>query len=235
MKRMTEHTGASYEGVASRYADTVDTKPWNAYYERPAVTSLLPPLTNTKVLDAGCGSGWYAEYLLGRGATVTAFDLNVEFVTRTESRVGSLARVLQADLAAPLDFAADDEFDVVVCPLVMHYLKDWQPVFREFHRILKPHGVLVFSTHHPFMDWKLFNKEDYFAVELLEDEWEIGKVSFYRRPLTTISHDLDSAGFFIERLLEPQPTEDFRRVHPEGYERLTKNPWFLVVRARKKD
>jgi hypothetical protein len=85
------------------------------------------------------------------------------------------------------------------------------------------------------MDWTLFDKEDYFALELLEDEWDIGKVRFYRRPLTAISQALDSAGFFIERLLEPQPTEDFRRVHPEGYERLTKNPWFLVVRARKKD
>ena len=232
---MTEHTGASYEGIACKYAETVDTKPWNAYYERPAVISLLPSLMNAKVLDAGCGSGWYAEYLLSRGAAVTAFDVNLEFVTLTRTRVGERAHVLRADLAAPLDFAGDGEFDVVVCPLVMHYLKDWQPVFRELHRILKLHGVLVFSTHHPFMDWKLFNKEDYFAVELLEDEWDIGKVRFYRRPLTAISQELDSAGFFIERLLEPQPTEDFRRVHPEGYERLTKNPWFLVVRGRKKD
>ena len=235
MKRMTEHTGASYEGLAGKYAETVDTRPWNAYYERPAVISLLPSLLNARVLDAGCGSGWYAEYLLSRGATVISFDVNAEFVTLTRTRVGERAHVLQADLAAPLDFAGDGEFDVVVCPLVMHYLKDWQPVFREFRRILKPHGVLVFSTHHPFMDWKLFDKEDYFAVDLLEDEWDGWKVRFYRRPLTAISRDLDSAGFYIERLLEPQPTEDFRRAHPEGYERLTKNPWFLVVRARKKD
>jgi len=235
MKRKTEHTGTSYEGIAGKYAETVDTKPWNAYYERPAVISLLPALLNARVLDVGCGSGWYAEYLLSRGAAVTAFDVNLEFVTLTRTRVGERAHVLRADLADPLDFAGDGEFDVVVSPLVMHYLKDWQPVFREFHRVLKPHGMLVFSTHHPFMDWTLFDKEDYFALELLEDEWDIGKVSFYRRPLSAISQALDSAGFFIERLLEPQPTEDFRRVHPEGYERLAKNPWFLVVRARKKD
>jgi SAM-dependent methyltransferase len=235
MERMTQHTGASYDGIARKYAETVDTRPWNAYYERPATISLLPSLMNAKVLDAGCGSGWYAEYLLSRGATVTAFDFNLEFVTITQSRVGARARVLQADLASPLNFAEDGEFDVVICALVLHYLKDWRPTLLEFHRILKPHGSLVFSTHHPFMDWRLFNKEDYFAIELLEDEWDIGKVSFYRRPLTTISQDLDSAGFFIERLLEPQPTEGFRRVDPEGYERLTKNPWFLFVRARKKD
>jgi SAM-dependent methyltransferase len=232
---MTEHTGASYEAIAGKYAETVDTKPWNAYYERPAVISLLPVLAQAKVLDAGCGSGWYTEYLLGRGATVTAFDVNAEFVALTKARVGSRANVLQADLAHPLGFADDEAFDVIVCPLTMHYLKNWRPAFCEFHRILKPQGVLVFSTHHPFMDWKLFNKEDYFALELLEDEWDVGKVRFYRRPLTAMSEALNAAGFFIERLLEPQPTEDFRRVNAEGYERLMKNPWFLVIRARKKD
>jgi SAM-dependent methyltransferase len=189
---------------------------------------------NLKVLDAGCGSGWYAEYLLKRGATVTAFDVNTDFVTLTQARVGGRAHVLQADLAEPLQFAGDSEFDVVVCPLVMHYIKDWPPIFGEFHRILKPSGILIFSTHHPFMDWKHFNKEDYFAIELVEVEWNSGKITFYRPPLTTISQDLEATGFFIERLLEPQPTEDFRRVHPEGYERLTKNPWFLMIRARKK-
>ena len=88
---MTQHTGASYDGIAGKYAETVDVKPWNAYYERPAVISLLPSLINVKALDAGCGSGWYAEQLLSREATVTAFDLNSEFVALTRSRVGALA------------------------------------------------------------------------------------------------------------------------------------------------
>jgi SAM-dependent methyltransferase len=235
MKQMTQHTGASYDGIAGKYAETVDTKPWNAYYERPALISLLPSLENARVLDAGCGSGWYAEYLLSHGAAVTAVDLNSEFVALTLVRVGDRARVQQADLSCPFGFAEDGEFDVILSALVLHYLRDWHPVLCEFRRVLKPHGTLVFSTHHPFMDWNLFNKDDYFAIELLEDDWKIGKVSFYRRPLTVISQDLDRAGFCIERILEPQPTEDFRREDPEGYERLTRNPWFLCVRARRKD
>jgi SAM-dependent methyltransferase len=231
---MTQHTGASFKAIAAKYAATVDSRPWNAHYERPAVISLLPPLENTKVLDVGCGSGWYAEYLVAHGATVTAFDFNAEFVAFTRTRIANRATVLQADLAEPLVFAADEEFDLAVCPLVMHYLRDWKPALRELHRVLKPLGVLVFSTHHPFMDWKLFNKEDYFATEVVEDNWEgIGRVTYYRRPLTAISEALRSAGFWIERLLEPQPTEDFQRVNLDSYERLSKNPWFLVIRARK--
>jgi len=234
MEPTSKHTGACYEGKALQYAETVDTRPWNAYFERLAVVSLLPPLAGAKVLDACCGSGWYAEYLIQRGANVTAFDFNSEFVDLTRSRVGDQAKVFQADLAEPLKFAQNEEYDLVLCPLVMHYLKEWEPTLREFHRVLKPKGIFVFSTHHPFIDWTYHKRENYFATELLEDEWDVGKMEFYRRPLTAMSQALDGAGFLIERLLEPQPTENFRLANPERYEHHLRNPLFLVIRACKK-
>lgn len=230
---MTQHSGASYETIAEKYAATVDTKPWNAHYERPAMLSMMPPLAGATVLDVGCGSGWYAEQLVGRGAAVTSFDYNEHFVALTRARLENRAKVLRADLAQPLTFAASAQFDLVVCPLVLHYLRDWLPSLREFYRVLKARGVLIFSTHHPFADWELSDRDDYFLTELLEDEWEdVGKVTFYRRPLTAICEALHAAGFSIEKLLEPQPTDDFRRVKPADYERLQKNPGFLVIRAR---
>ncbi|MCB0211317.1 MAG: class I SAM-dependent methyltransferase [Anaerolineae bacterium] len=232
---MTQHTGASYQSIAGKYAQIVDRQPANAYYERPAVLSLLPPLAKAAVLDAGCGSGWYAEYLTQQGAVVTSFDMNAEFVALTQARVGNRATVLQANLVEPLDFADDGTFDLIVASLVMHYLKDWQPTLREFYRVLKPTGKLVFSTHHPFMDWKIFEREDYFAVDLLDDEWaNVGKVQFYRRPLTLMSHDLQAAGFVIERLLEPQPTQDHWQADPKQAARFNTHPWFLIIRAIKK-
>jgi SAM-dependent methyltransferase len=228
-----KHTGDSYDGKANKYAESVDTRPWNAHYERPAVVSLLPTLKGKSVLDAGCGSGWYAEHLLDQGANVVAFDFNADFVQFTRRRVAQRARVFQADLAEPLDFASAEQFDLILCSLVLHYLKDWQPTLREFRRVLSPRGTLVFSTHHPFTDWQYFKTENYFAVDLVEDEWDIGKMKFYRRPLTSMSRDLEAAGFDIERILEPQPTEAFNRVNPEAYRRHQNRPLFLVVRARK--
>ncbi|GEM_PF-4568808 len=64
---MPEHTGASYQGIAGQYARQVDTNPMNACYERPAVLSLLPSLAQNRVLDAGCGSGWYNERVAVNG------------------------------------------------------------------------------------------------------------------------------------------------------------------------
>lgn len=227
-------TGSCYEAVAKEYARKQEAQPYNVYYERPGVLSLLPELKGLDVLDVGCGPGWYAEYLVGQGASVTAVDLNKDFVSLARERVGGKASVLQADIAEPLTFARDHAYDLIVAPLVMHYLKDWQSTLKEFHRVLKPEGVLVFSTHHPFMDFTLYEEvENYFEIMHIVDEWEIGTMRFYRRPLTRISEDLDASGFVVERLLEPLPTEAFRKVHPEGFEKLSKNPWFLIVRARK--
>lgn len=223
---------ACYEAMAEAYAATVDTKPHNAFYERPAVLSLLPPVVGKRVLDVGCGSGWYAEYLVEQGATVTAIDVSPKMVAFTQARLGDRATVLEADLGRPLAFE-NGSFDLVLCPLVMHYLQDWGPVFGEFQRVLTDGGQLLFSTHHPFMDFQQFAVDDYFAIELLEDTWSLGKVRYYRRPLTDMIDALAEANFVVERLLEPRPTDDYRAADPEWFQRLSTNPWFLVIRAKR--
>jgi SAM-dependent methyltransferase len=228
-----KHTALCYESIASKYAATVDTKPHNALYERPAMISLFPPLKGLRVLDAGCGSGGYAEYLADNGAQVTALDFNTEFVALTKKRLGNRATVFQADLTNPLSFAQNASYDLVIAPMVLHYICDWSPVLAEFNRILKGNGLLIFSTHHPFMDWQLFKTEDYFATDFINDEWSIGKVSYFRRPLTAICESIRSGGFVIETILEPRPVAAFRKSDPENYEKLMKNPWFILFRAKK--
>jgi SAM-dependent methyltransferase len=232
---MSKHTGNSYLSIATKYAELQDQQPFTLYFERPGFLAFLPPLENKRVLDAGCGPGFYSAYCLQQGASVTAFDLNSEFVAYTKERTKGNAEVLQADLAEPLAFAEDSSFDVIVCALVLHYLEDWLPTLKEFRRVLKPTGQLIFSTHHPFTDWKEFEKEDYFAIDLLEDEWDVGKVQFYRRPLRKISDDLGQAGFLLERIGEPQPLQPPEGIVFKSYEKLMKNPWRLYIAARPND
>ena len=230
---MADHTGSSYDDIANKYADTVEDKPIMVYFERPAFLSLLPSVKNMQVLDAGCGNGWYSAYLLAEGAKVTAFDFNKDFVKRTEERLQERARVFQANLAEPLTMLSDEAFDLIICPLVMHYIKDWLPVFKDFNRILKAGGHLIFSTHHPSTDLQLSKGDDYFATELIEDEWDVGKVTFYRRPLTTMTTDLRNAGFVIEDILEPQPLKTLEAIDADLYKRFNTNPLRLMFRVRK--
>ena len=228
----------AYNDLAEAYAALVDTKPHNAYYERPAMLSLLPDVNRKHVLDAGCGPGVYTEWLVAHGATVVAFDANKKMVRLARGRLGDKAQVLQADLEAPLDFLADASFDVIVAPLVMDYVKDWEPAFNEFHRVLKKGGCLVFSMEHPYGKF-YFHKEagNYFDVELVEFTWRgFGKpviVPSYRRPLSGVINPLLKAGFTLDQILEPLPTEEFSLIEPEEYEELIHSPGFMCVRAVK--
>ncbi len=230
---MDKHTGASYDDKADKYSDAQDTKPWTLYFERPGMLQFLPDATGLDVLDAGCGPGYYAKHFVDHGARVIAFDRHPLFVEQTRLRTGQRATVYQADLAEPLTFCADASIDLVVSILVLHYLQDFLPALLEFRRVLRPAGILIFSTHHPFTDLEMATSGDYFATELIEDEWDIGKVSFYRRSLSTITQDLFRAGFLIEEIAEPRPISPPEGIVAAWFERAMKRPQRLLVRARK--
>lgn len=228
----------SYQIIGERYASQALDSVYNDYYERPVMYSLLGEVKSQKVLDAGCGPGSYAEWLVVHGATVLALDASPKMVQLTRQRLGSRAVVRQADLNEPLNFIETGSFDVVLCALVLDYVQDWDRLFTDFHRILVKRGRLVFSVHHPFfLDLKV--KADiearYFSIEQVEEDWlAFGlKIPAYRRPLGAMSSALWEAGFLIEQIIEPKPTETCRQVHPKYYEKLSRHPVFLCMSARK--
>src|SRR5688572_20852553 len=102
----------AYNTLAGSYASLVDTKPHNAYYERPATLSLLPDVAGKDVLDAGCGPGVYSEWLVEHGARVTGIDASAKMIELAKQRLQGRAEIHEADLSRPLDFLEDGSFDL---------------------------------------------------------------------------------------------------------------------------
>jgi ubiquinone/menaquinone biosynthesis C-methylase UbiE len=224
-----------YDAMAAEYAADNDEGAYNAYYERPATIALLGGIRGKDVLEVGCGAGPLTEYLVEHGARVTASDVSPEMVRLAKTRIGDRAEFVVADIEEPLSFANDGSFDIVVASLVMHYVKNWEPVLSEFHRVIRPTGGVVFSTHHPTMDWEL-TPSNYFETRQITETWKKGsgkyEVTFWRRPLTAMTQAIASSGFVIEQLVEPEPLPELYERSPRDYSILATKPRFLFFRLR---
>jgi SAM-dependent methyltransferase len=229
----------AYQKLAQSYADLAPTKDYNAYYDRPATISLLDEIAGHTVLDAGCGPGIYTEILIQRQATVTALDVSENMLEYAKQRNGDQARYFLADLESPLHFLQRDEFDGILSALTVSYVRDLKILFKEFGRILKPGGWFVFSTEHPFFGYTYFGLENYFITQAVSGTWtsfdQKMDMPSYFHSLTYITDSLLENGFEIEKILEPLPTKDFKKVNPNGYAKRMNFPSFIHFKARKKN
>lgn len=223
----------AYDTLASGYDEQGDTKPANAYLERPATLSLTPDVSGAHILDLGCGAGYLTCELTDRGASVVGLDASHTMLTYARDRAHD-ADFLQADLGSDFPFS-HDVFDGVVSSLAFHYVRNWERLFRTVRRVLRPGGWIVFSVQHPHADFEEYDDaQNYHETERVSATWEsFGEnvdVPTYRRPLSAMMTPALDAGFRLDRIVEPTPTEEYRRVDPERYEYEATRPNFLCLR-----
>jgi ubiquinone/menaquinone biosynthesis C-methylase UbiE len=235
---MQQKITAAYQTLAEGYNRLIDTKPHNAYYDRPNTLSLFPDVAGKKILDAACGPGKYAEILMAAGAHVEGFDISPAMVALAKERNNGKGNFWIHNLADPLPMLNDESFDIVLCALAIHYLPSWEVCIKEFCRVLKPGGLLIISMEHPFNDYLYFKSNNYFATEPVSATWRgFGKpveVFSYRRSLTDCMAPLTQNGFWIAEMLEPLPTKEFEKADARHFKELSLFPAFLCVRAVKK-
>ncbi|OGN98581.1 MAG: hypothetical protein A2Y89_05650 [Chloroflexi bacterium RBG_13_51_18] len=208
---------------------------WNNLYERPAVIARLPSLKGKNVLDTGCASGFFTEYALKNGARVTAVDISKVMTERLVARIKSVKlTIFCADISRPMSFLKSNTYDCVICSLVLHYIKDWEPLLAELHRVLKKGGRLVISTHHPFEMYQYLKLPSYYDFKMVEDTWGSSgprpfKVHYYVRPLKEVLRPIVRSKFNIISIDEPLPTKECKELAPEVYKRLMERPGFLFI------
>jgi ubiquinone/menaquinone biosynthesis C-methylase UbiE len=227
----------AYIRIADKYAEITDTKPHNAYYDRPATKSLITDAKNKRIADIGCGTGAYTQWLVKNGAKVIAIDANEKMLSYARKRVGNHAKYYLANMEEPLRCLQDDYLDGILSALAITYVRDHNSLFAEFNRVLHHNGWLVFSTEHPFFSYRFFKIRNYFKTKEVSCIWTgFGKkvrMKSYYHSLGSICEALYKNGFVIERIVEPKPIKKFKEVNPREYSKLMKIPVFICIKARK--
>lgn len=136
-----DRRAASYTDVIKKNLDGG----WDAVWADMLISRF--PGTNDqplKVLDIGCGPGFYSIILARRGFQVTAADFSAEMLEEARKNAGKDAALIeyrQMD-AQHLD-CPDESYDVIVSRNLTWNLPDPVQAYRDWKRALKPGGALL--------------------------------------------------------------------------------------------
>ncbi|HIU17435.1 MAG TPA: class I SAM-dependent methyltransferase [Candidatus Avidesulfovibrio excrementigallinarum] len=106
----------------------------------------LPAQPGLKVLDAGCGPGFFSILMARGGHDVTAVDCSASMLDATLANVGRFCpdrRVRTAAMDVQQLALPDKSFDVVLSRNVTWNLEHPEAAYAEWLRVLRPGGVLL--------------------------------------------------------------------------------------------
>ena len=213
--------------------------------EWPALRALLPDVRGLRLVDLGCGYGWFCRWARGQGAaTVLGLDVSAKMLARAQALTpeGGIT-YRQADLER-LDLPAAS-VDLAYSSLAFHYIEDLPHLLAAVYRALAPGGRLVVSMEHPIYmapsrpDWvvgqdgrKTWPVDGYLIEGPRTTDWLAEGVVKQHRTLGTTLTLLMRAGFTLTHAEEWRPTDAQIRARPELAEELER-PMFLLLAARR--
>lgn len=218
---MSERTRRAYD----QWAPTYDTSPNpQIVLEFPDVLGLLAPIAGETILDAACGTGRYTVPIAERGAVVIGLDFSTEMLAIARRRLPA-TEFHATDLTKPLPFLPH-HFDAILCAQALKHIPDLGLVMREFARVLRPGGRVVFSVTHPGMVWDDYEMREHPGF-LLPAHADI-----IHHQLNDYMAAVENAGLRIARLVEIPISERIRALLTErSYPLVAGRNQILAVRA----
>ena len=223
-----------------RSLDGLDAAP-----EWPSLRALLPALAGLRILDLGCGFGWFCRWAREQGAAhVRGIDVSEKMLARARATTPDAAIAYErADMEMlRLPEAA---FDLVYSSLALHYIAGLDVLVAQIHGALVPGGRLVFSVEHPIYTaptrpgWsqdaagrKIWPIDSYLAEGPRSTDWLAKGVIKHHRTIATYIDILLRSGITLAHVEEWGPSEAQIAARPSLADERQRPP-FLLVAARR--
>lgn len=188
-----------FQKIASEYISLErdeDRSHYEMFVNWPSMKAMLPE-PPVRVLDYGCGGGFYSQMLAQKGHSVLAVDNAPQMVEYTR------LKNIDAKVWSYNDKPMNEHFDVIVVKLVLQFV-DNLPRFAEVMQAhLGNRGWVVVSVPHPDQTREKLHKQQKSSIF----ESEIGDSSMFVQMIHREKQEyvsaFDKAGLKLESIDEP--------------------------------
>ncbi len=229
---MSEEIIKQWDNAADNFAKEQEQSLY-ANANKKIIKERFKKFNGEKILDLGCGYGYYTDYFKSIGGCPIGTDGSQVMIDIARKKFPECFFEV-SDITAEMPYETES-FDMVFSNQVFMDIENPENVFSECYRILKPGGILYYSITHPA----------FFNGEWRKDEGEnvVGKlISSYITPSFSTNHFWGETGHFHRPLsyyLNMASDAGFTLVHtdePKVYDGMNKNddlPLFFFAEYKK--
>jgi len=223
------------------------------FSERPMMLSMMPNISQKRILMLGCGTGDESELLLKYNPQrIVGIDISKKSIEIAKKYYPSCEFYNANMLDLPFQ---NNEFDFVYSSLAITHVEDKDKLFKEIYRVLDKNGELLFSVGHPmrFANRKVKINNDLYNVIGFESGSDgkgiIGNYMSYTKQINVFPNNevleefiappsyyfekLLNNGFMVENFKESRCIEECKEIDELYYNRFKEIPQFMGFLAKK--
>jgi ubiquinone/menaquinone biosynthesis C-methylase UbiE len=141
-----EQIRRDFEAVASRW----DSNPGRVKIANDVAAAIMRDVKlspQMDVLDYGCGTGLLAMQLQSQVKSVTGADSSPAMLEMLTDKINTLkpGNVSTQFVDFERGAHASGQYDLIISSMVTHHVPDTTALFKEWVRLLKPHGQIAFA------------------------------------------------------------------------------------------
>lgn len=155
MKEMKEDSSTiAWNAMGDEWFTLAQTGEARLHFIMPNMLKYMGGVEGLRILDLGCGEGGYSRELTKRGAHLVSVDCSRKAIAYAERLAEEEKLSIKHYVRNSNDlFDIDSEqFDIVLCSMMLMDCEDLDGTLREVSRVLKPGGKLFASVLHPCFD-----------------------------------------------------------------------------------
>ena len=125
------------------------------------IEKFLTNLHGKKLIDIGCGEGFFMKEAMNKGLSVQGIDFSSQGVLKNNPDL--MGKVTQGDIFSIMDkmHSENNLFDVVILNNILEHVIDPLDLLKKSHNLMNKNGIILITVPNDFSD---------FQVKLLHDK-----------------------------------------------------------------